>query len=119
MRAWLMEGDGSILNFTQAPTKKRYPQHRYERLIVAFNSASSAHLTWLRAQLEGHIGDRGSLSRRPPDATRHEFWSLRYGKAASTRPLELMYRDDSVPRLQRKWKVWENYRVRHSADGGT
>ncbi|HEY8757833.1 MAG TPA: hypothetical protein VIN74_05005 [Candidatus Limnocylindria bacterium] len=115
----LMEGDGSILNFTQPPTRKTYPLYRYERLIVAFNSASVVHLSWLRLRLEPHIDNRGSLSRRPPRGTRHEFWSLRYGKAASTKLLELMYRNDSVPRLERKWSIWESYRLRNGADGGT
>jgi hypothetical protein len=115
----LMEGDGSILNFTHAPTKRTYPLYTYERLIVAFNSASVAHLRWLRARLEQHIGDLGWLVRRSPDETRHEFWSLRYGKAASLRLLPLMYRDDAVPRLERKWKIWQSYRARNGADGGT
>ena len=41
------------------------------------------------------------------------------GKAASTRLLPLLYSDEKVPPLQRKWEIWESYRLRHCADGGT
>src|SRR5437762_6214014 len=34
----LMDGDGSIANFVHAPTVMTYPDYRYERLIVSFNS---------------------------------------------------------------------------------
>ena len=41
-----MEGDGGVYNFTHVATKKAYPNYRYERITVSFNSASRRHLEW-------------------------------------------------------------------------
>ena len=46
----LLDGDGDITNFVHAPTKKTYPNYRYERIVVGFNSASRTHLEWLRGR---------------------------------------------------------------------
>ena len=115
----LMEGDGGIANFTHAATKKAYPNYRYERIVVAFNSASRHHLEWLRLKLLPYAGGPGWLTVTPPKRGRHEFTSLRYGKIAGLQLLPLLYRDPTVPRLARKWQIWNNYCERHGADGGT
>ena len=115
----LLDGDGSILNFVHAPTKRTYPGYRYERLVVQFVSASRPHLEWLRDRVERELGDRGSLSGHLPKNRTNTMWRLAYGKAASTRLLALLYRDERLPRLRRKWGIWEGYRSRNCADGGT
>lgn len=115
----LMEGDGGIANFTHAATKKAYPNYMYERIVVAFNSASRRHLEWLRVQLQPYALGSGWLTITPPKARRSEFASLRYGKLAGLRLLPLLYRDQTVPRLTRKWQIWDAYVRRHGADGGT
>ena len=114
----LLDGDGSIANFTCRPTKKKCPNYMYERLHVEFNSASRAHLEWLRSKLEPFAGGRGWLIITPPKGHRNEYCSLRYGKAASLRLLPQLYRDSTVPRLERKWAIWVDYRRRHCAEGG-
>lgn len=115
----LLDGDGSIANFTCRPTRKKYPNYAYERLYVEFNSASRGHREWLRSRLEPFAGSRGWLIVTPPKEHRSEYCSLRYGKAASLRLLPQLYRDVAVPRLQRKWAVWLDYLLRHGAEGGT
>lgn len=115
----LLDGDGSVVNFVHAPTKRRYPDYRYERLMAQFNSASRAHLEWLRGRLESHLGTRGYVEVTPPKPPRHEFHVLRYGKYASIALFKLLYPNESVPRLTRKWRSWERYRSRSGADGGT
>lgn len=111
----LLDGDGSVLNYTQAPTKRLYPNYRYERLVVHFNTASKVHAEWLRAKLEPIIG-RGNLAIRAARPPRHEFYKLRYGKAASLTLLGLLYADADSPRLIRKWQTWHDYVRRHSAE---
>ena len=113
----LLDGDGSVLNYVHAPTKKAYPGYRYERLVVHFNTASRAHVDWLRAKLRPLIGD-GHLATRPPRPPRHAFYTLRYGKAASIALLTALYADPDSPRLIRKWKTWDDYVRRHGAEGG-
>ena len=114
-----MDGDGGIANFTHAATRKRYPNYRYERIVVSFNSASRSHLEWLRAQIEPYAGGPGWLTATQRKDRRNPMYSLRYGKMGGLRLLPLLYRDVSVPRLERKWAIWERYRVRNCADGGT
>jgi hypothetical protein len=114
----LLDGDGSIANFTTRPTRKKYPNYYYERLYVEFNSASRSHLDWLRSKLEPFAQHRGWLIVTPATEDRHEYCSLRYGKGASLRLLLQLYRDVSVPRLERKWAIWDDYRQRHGAEGG-
>jgi hypothetical protein len=115
----LLDGDGSVVNFVHAPTKRLYPNYRYERLAAQFNSASRAHVEWLRGRLEPHLGTRGYVEVTPPKPPRHGFNVLRYGKHASIELFTRLYPDTTVPRLIRKWEIWERYRIRHSADGGT
>lgn len=109
----LMDGDGGITNFTHAATKKTYPNYQYERIVVGFNSASRSHLEWLRAKLEPHINAPGWLGVKPAREERHEFLTLRYGKRDGLRLLPLLYRDESVPRLDRKYRSWRSYLERH------
>ena len=113
----LLDGDGSVLNYVHALTKRTYPNYRYERLVVHFNTASESHVKWLRAKLEPIIGC-GNLATRPPRPPRHAFYTLRYGKAASVKLLGLLYADASAPRLIRKWQTWDDYVGRHGAEGG-
>jgi len=109
----LLDGDGDITNFVHAPTKKTYPNYRYERIVVGFNSASRAHLDWLRAKLEPLVDAPGWLGVRPATDERHEFCTLRYGKRDGLRLLPLLYRDPAVPRLERKHRIWLSYLERH------
>ncbi|HLZ48807.1 MAG TPA: hypothetical protein VKR80_09185 [Candidatus Limnocylindria bacterium] len=115
----LLDGDGSVVNFVHAPTRRRYPNYRYERLMAQFNSASRTHLEWLRGRLEPIVGTRGYVEVTPPKPPKHEFNQLRYGKYASIKLFGLLYPDDEAPRLIRNWETWERYRSRHCADGGT
>jgi hypothetical protein len=109
----LMDGDGDITNFTHAATKKAYPNYRYERIVLGFNSASRAHLEWLRAKLEPYAKAPGWLGIKAATAERHEYVKLRYGKRDGLRLLALLYRDPTVPRLERKYRIWQSYVERH------
>ena len=109
----LLDGDGDITNFVHAPTKKTYPDYRYERLVVGFNSASRTHLEWLRMKLQLYLHALGWLGMRAATEDRHEFFTLRYGKRDGLRLLPLLYRDANVPRLERKYRIWRSYLERH------
>jgi hypothetical protein len=107
----LMDGDGSIANFVHVPTRRTYPKYIYERLIVQFNSASRAHIDWLRARLDPLIGDRGSVQRFEHPG-KHDMYRLAFGKYASIALLRLFYADVEAPRLMRKWRIWDDYQRR-------
>ncbi|MGH2452096.1 MAG: hypothetical protein ACRDGE_12690 [Candidatus Limnocylindria bacterium] len=109
----LLDGDGTISNFVHAPTRRKYPQYRYERLWVFFNSASVAHLDWLATRLTRQLGIKGIVERRPPRPPSREFFRLKYGKYASRALLAALYPNPEVPRLVRKWRIWADYAARN------
>jgi hypothetical protein len=109
----LMDGDGGIANFVGAPTVAKYPDYRYERLIVSFNSASKEHLEWLQTHLMEVLQVSGSLNVLRRKGKR-EMFRLQYGKYASIKLLHLFYADPTSPRLVRKWEIWDAYLERSS-----
>ena len=112
----LFDGDGHLANFVHAPTLRTYPRYVHERLWLYFNSASRRHVDWIRSELRETLGVDGYVGTRPARPPRHAFYRLQYGKRASIRLLTAFYEDPSAPRLERKWAVWEDYRLRHLAD---
>jgi len=111
----LMDGDGSVLNFVHRPTVKTYPNYWYERIRVCFHSASRSHIDWLRARLGPIAGTRGYVETARREG-RHDFFKLKYGKAATTVLLSAFYVDPTAPRLVRKWEIWESYVERRSTE---
>lgn len=118
----LFEGDGHISNFVHAPTRSAHPDYLYERLWVYFNCASRSHLDWLKAAFERTLGIFGYIERRPPTDTRKEFFRLKFGNHDSVTLLRAMYPNADVPKLERKWRIWHEYKSRKGltdcAEGG-
>lgn len=110
----LMDGDGCIENYVHHPggNVKRYPNYRYERLIVSFHSASLAHLDWLRSALKRVAAIDGAILKSQQKDRPNPMYELKYGKHASLTLLPMMYADPASPRLERKWKIWEAYLAR-------
>ena len=115
----LMDGDGSVVNFVPRPTVRAQPNYWYERLSVCFHSASRPHIDWLRERLRPLAGAHGYVEVLRRDG-RHDFFKLKYGKAASIALLTEFYADPSAPCLERKRKIWMDYSARRlCAEGGT
>jgi len=113
----LLDGDGSIANFVHAPTRRTFPEYRYERLIVKFHSASRAHIDWLRGAVLRIARQRGHVASNLPKGRSNPVYALKYGKHASIALLEQMYRADDCPRLVRKYEIWRAYRARQVDSG--
>lgn len=113
----LLDGDGSISNFEHAPTRRRYPEYQYERLLVKFHSASRAHIDWLRDTVLRLVNKRGYVASNLPEGRFHPVYVLTYGKHASIVLLEQMYRSTDSPRLMRKYEIWRAYRDRQIPRG--
>jgi len=109
----LFEGDGNIENFVDRPTKRLYPNYRYERLRTNFNSASRRHLEWIQHRVALRFGLTGYLAQQPKREGRHDFFRLRYSNKESVVLLSEMYPTSDVPKLERKWKIWNDYAERH------
>ena len=110
----LLDGDGSLENFVHAPTRRTYPDYRYERLIVKFHSASRAHVDWLQDTIARLAGQRGHVASTQATGRVNPMYALKFGKYASITLLERMYADEGSPRLARKFAIWRAYRERHA-----
>ena len=113
----LLDGDGSILDFTYNGTGKARG-HRYRTLITRFNSASRSHLEWLRERLRTALGVYGGLSTSLVN-DRNPFFQLAYAQRESMILLARLYADRSAPCLLRKRNVWDRWRALSTAASPT
>ena len=111
----LLDGDGSILNYMYEGTGNA--RGTYEALRTVFNSASRAHVDWLRKCLRSQLGIWGSIGTHHPKNRIHPMHRLAYANRESCRLLPWLYSGLDVPCLQRKRVIWEAYAVRHELDG--
>lgn len=102
----LLDGDGSILCYSHAPNRWRYPNHRNLRLVTRFYSASRPHLEWLAHRLDRAFSIRGSISVDDRQTRKHPLYKLEFAKVASRSLLTLLYADAAAPRLSRKHEIW-------------
>jgi hypothetical protein len=109
----LLEGDGTLQNFTHRSTRSTYPEYRYERLWTYFSSASRPHLEWVQARVATKYGLKGRIEQMPRRDGRHDFFRLKYGNRESMRLLPTLYPVPDVPKLERKWRIWSDYARRH------
>ena len=110
----LLDGDGSIISKRARADTKRSRTYYWEYLRTSFLSASRAHIEWLRDRIDHAFALRGYLAIARARDGRTELYTLRFGKHASLELLPRIYADPDAPRLTRKWRVWADYRNRHS-----
>ena len=112
----LLDGDGSILNYMYQGTGKA--SGTYEALRTVFNSASRAHVEWLRERLRSQLGIWGSIGTHQANNRIHPMHRLAYANHESSRLLPWLYSGLDVPCLHRKRVIWDSYAARHELDGG-
>jgi hypothetical protein len=96
-----IDGDGTVLVYTDRYHSARNASYVYTRLYVSLVSASRPFLDWIKATIERLVGLEGGLhAKRHP--TRRQIWVLRYSKKASARLLAWLYYAPDVPCLTRK-----------------
>jgi Homeodomain-like domain-containing protein len=105
-----IDGDGSIITYTDRYHAAKNPRYVYERLYVKIVSASCPFATWLRALVHELTGANGDLTvRRPLHPHHHPIWCLRYAKKESLRVLGWMYYAPNIPCLVRKRAIAERF----------
>jgi hypothetical protein len=96
-----IDGDGTILVYTDRYHTAKREQYIYERLYLSIVSASHAFIDWLQTSVRRLTTVDGSLSvRQRPGTSR--VWKLCYAKAESIQLLRWMYYGPEVPCLARK-----------------
>ena len=103
-----VDGDGSILTYTDRYHTAKNERYVYDRLYVSIVSASQRFIEWLGATVSRLIGVTGSITVRHQQA-KNPIWKLRYAKAQSLRVLAWMYYTPNVPCLARKRLTAERF----------
>ncbi len=109
----LLDGDGSIINKLARADVHRRDDYYWEYLQTKFVSGSRPHLEWLEERLREALGIDGIIITRAARGRKQACYTLRYGKKSSHRLLPALYRDQTAPRLTRKWRIWARYRQQH------
>jgi hypothetical protein len=96
-----IDGDGSVLVYTDRQHARRKAAYVYERLYVSLVSARLPFVEWIQKMILRLIGVAGSIHRGAKPGHR-PIWTLRYAKAGSIRILRWMYHSPDAPCLPRK-----------------
>ncbi len=96
-----IDGDGSILVYTDRYHAVKNERYVYERLYVSLVSASRPFPEWIQATVDRLIGVTGVIGIKLTPG-RRPVWRLRYAKSESIRLLHWMYYAPTVPCLARK-----------------
>jgi hypothetical protein len=96
-----IDGDGSILVYTDRYHAAKNERYVYQRLYVSLVSASRPFPEWIQMTVGGLLGVSGVIETKTTPA-RRPVWLLRYAKRDSIRLLHWMYYTPSVPCLARK-----------------
>jgi hypothetical protein len=106
-----LDGDGSIIHYTDRYLAKKNPLYVYDRLFVYFLSASELHIKWIQQTIHRLYHVKGSLhaERSRTQIGKHSMYKLIFSTKEAKILLKLLYWDYSVPCLNRKYKIAENY----------
>ena len=96
-----IDGDGSIVVYTDRYHASRNERYIYQRLYVVLVSASLAFLDWIRTTTERLLGVSGSIAIEQRKA-RRPLGRLRYAKRESLRVLRWIYYSPDAVCLARK-----------------
>ena len=96
-----IDGDGSVLVYTDRYNTQKKDSYVYERLYVSLVSASRPFVEWIQAVIRRLIGISGAITGTTKQG-RNTLWRLRYAKADSIRLVTWMYYSPTVPCLIRK-----------------
>lgn len=103
-----IDGDGSVLVYTDRYHSAKKEHYVYERLYVSIVSASQAFIEWLQMTASRLTGVAGSITVARKQG-RNPIWKLSYAKAESLRVLAWIYHAPDVPCLDRKRVTAERF----------
>ena len=102
-----VDGDGSVLVYTDRYHVRENPHYVYERLYVSLVSASRVFLEWITRTVSRLTGVNRPVTIKLPG--RHPLYVLCYAKGDSSCLLEWMYYARDVPCLKRKRLAAEGF----------
>ena len=96
-----IDGDGSIVLYTDRYHTAKSERYVYERLYVSLVSASHRFIEWSQGTVQRLTGLHGAIDVRRTRSP-NPVWRLRYAKAESIRVIRWMYYAPGLPALSRK-----------------
>ena len=102
-----IDGDGSIIRYTDNHNIYKNKRYTYNRLYITFRSASLSHIKWIRKNLKNRLTIKGSLSgwKNTKNKNREIAWTLRFCKKESLLLLKYLYYKPDLPCLARKKNI--------------
>ena len=107
-----LDGDGSIMTYTDRYNAHKNPNYVYERLWVKFISASETHMIWLQNMIIETTGIPGRLHKTKPNHAGNHMYILKFAKKASLTLLSKIYYSDALPCLTRKKSIYRDFLVK-------
>jgi hypothetical protein len=106
-----IDGDGSIITYTDKWNTFKNPKYIYTRLYVKLISASEKHIFWVREKIDKQLGIKGHTWERKPDRDFQttSMWGVNYAKKDSLKLLSWIYYNSDVPCLKRKRAIAEKF----------
>lgn len=103
-----VDGDGTVLVYTDRYHTLKSEAYVYERLYVSLVSASRPFLEWNQTMVSRLAGLNGAIEINREDG-RRPMWTLRYSKGESIRLIRWMYYAPGLPCLARKYAKAERF----------
>ncbi len=97
-----IDGDGSIVVYTDRYHTRTHAKYVYQRLAVCLVSASPAFIEWVQSVAHRLFGIKGAVICQPQRDGRVPQWLLKYGKREALILLAAIYHAPDVPCLARK-----------------
>lgn len=113
-----VDGDGSIVVYTDHYHAAKNERYVYERLYVSLVSASRPFLEWIQPTLRRLLGVTGAININRSRGKR-SIWALRYAKRESIRVLRWIYYSPTVACLARKRVIAEPFLSTHALNSFT
>lgn len=108
-----IDGDGSILVYTDRYHTAKKSSYVYERLYVSLVSASRPFVDWIRATVTRLSGLKGAMQCQRK-ARGNPIWKLRYSKGESLAVLRWIYYAPDLPSLRRKREAAAPFLIRRA-----
>jgi len=104
-----LDGDGSIVTYTDRYMEYKGTRYKYQRLYLTFYSSSPKHIEWLQSVIESFFNFKGSLTNWKHKNRKIPLWKLRFAKNDSLKLLSWLYYKPNLPCLNRKRKIAEQF----------
>jgi len=104
-----LDGDGSIITYTDYYNTDKNPKYIYQRLMIYLMSASKNHLIWLQNNIKKLKNIHGAFQIRKPLFRKNSYYVLKFSKKESISLLNWIYYKKKLPCLKRKYQIAKEF----------